>query len=237
MTAPRANRLTALFTKRPTPGRVKTRLSPPLTPEEAARLAEAMLRDAVARCRAGDFRTALVFAPSEEAPWFRASFPELADQRPQRGRDLGQRLATFVSAVFAREEARTLVVIGSDQPLVPLERIHEAHRALENGAGCVLGPDPGGGYYLVGLARSVPELFTEVPMSSAGMCAATEALARARGLAVVRLAEELDVDIAVDLERLCAGLADREPSEEDFPCHTFQTLVELSLLHPRREYP
>jgi uncharacterized protein len=222
-------RRTALFTKHPTPGEVKTRLCPPLTAAEAARLAEAMLRDTVARCLAGDFESELVFAPAARAPWFRQAFPGLARQSAQQGSGLGQRLAAHVAGVFERGEARTLVVIGSDQPLVPLARLHEAHAALERGADCVLGPDLGGGYYLVGLARSVPELFTGVPMSSAGMCAATEALAHARGLRVVRLEEHGDVDTAADLERLCAALA-RLPAGEGFVEHTRRALVELGRL-------
>lgn len=233
MEQPFASRLTALFTKHPTPGEVKTRLCPPLTPAQAARLAEAMLRDTVERCLAGEFRTLLAFAPAESAAWFRAEFPELEEQRAQVGPGLGERLALCVAECFARREARTLVVIGSDQPLVPLARLHEAHRALEHGAGCVLGPDPGGGYYLIGLARSVPELFTEVPMSSAGMCAATAALARERGLSVERLAEHPDVDTPADLEHLCAELGPgRRPGERDqrFVSHTRSVLADLSLL-------
>ena len=231
MQQPFASRLTALFTKRPAAGEVKTRLCPPLTPEGAARLAEAMLGDTVERCRAGDFRTVLAFAPAESAGWFRERVPELADQRAQVGTGLGQRLAHFVEGSFARGEARSLVVIGSDAPIVPLARIHEAHRALEDGAGCVLGPDPGGGYYLIGLARSVPELFTSVPMSTRGMCAATEALARAHGLAVVRLCEHLDVDTPADLGRLCAAIDEPHvPPGEHFLRHTRRVLAELSLL-------
>ena len=235
MQLPFAGRLTALFTKQPIPGQVKTRLCPPLTTVNAARLAEAMLRDTVERCLAGEFCTVLAFAPAEAAGWFRATFPELADQRAQVGSALGVRLALFVADSFARREARSLVVIGSDQPLVPLARIHEAHRALEDGADCVLGPDPGGGYYLIGLTRSVPELFTAVPMSTSGMCAATEALARERGLAVVRLAEHGDVDTPADLERLCASIDDPLAcASERFLRHTRRALAELSLLPSAR---
>src|SRR5688572_25903629 len=191
-----------------------------------------MLRDTVGKCLAGKFRTLLAFAPAEAEAWFRASFPELPDQRAQVGATLGERLARAVEQCFARREARSLVVIGSDQPQVPLARIHEAHRALEEGAGCVLGPDPGGGYYLVGLARSLPELFTAVPMSTRDMCAATEALARERGLEVVRLAEHADVDTPADLERLCATI-DSSPESERFLRNTRRALVELALLPAR----
>jgi rSAM/selenodomain-associated transferase 1 len=229
MPAPAATRLTALFTKHPTPGTVKTRLCPPLTPGQAARLAEGMLRDAVARSSAGAWRTALVFAPRESAFWFRATFAELEEQVPQVEGGLGARLANYVEGVFARQTAATLVVIGSDQPLVPLARLEEAHRALEAGVECVLGPDRGGGYYLIGLRRSVPELFTHVPMSSAGMCAATEELARSLGLGVERLAEHSDVDVPEDLERLRAALSGPRDAPA-FTRHTRRALLELGLL-------
>lgn len=223
------SRRTALFTKHPTPGEVKTRLCPPLSPAQAARLAEAMLCDTVARCLAGAFETELVFAPAERAAWFRETFPELERQRPQRGSGLGERLAAYVQAAFAEGGVRTLVVIGSDQPLVPLACLEEAHAALEAGAQCVLGPDPGGGYHLIGLTRSLPELFTSVPMSSAGTCAATAALARAHGLEVARVAEHGDVDTGEDLARLRAALACSSGSAGPaFVRHTRRVLDELA---------
>jgi hypothetical protein len=229
------DRLTGLFTKRPEPGRVKTRLEPRLGPGGAARLAEAMLRDAAERCQGTRlFRTALVFAPPGDGPWFRKELAGLPDQRPQRGPDLGSRLAAFFADAFAAGEARSVVAIGSDQPLVSSARIAAAHAALEAGAGCVLGPDAGGGYYLVGLARSLPELFTAVPMSSAGTCAATARLARERGLALELLPVELDVDTPDDLERLRRALAAeyaRGPGPE-FPRRTHAVLRQFLPAHP-----
>jgi hypothetical protein len=225
-------RTTALFAKHPTPGLVKTRLCPPLAPEGAARLAEAMLRDGVARCLAGDFTTVLAFAPAEAAPWFRATFPQVADQRAQVGPDLGRRLAHFASEFFARAPHSSLVVVGSDQPLVPLARLEEAHRALEDGAECVLGPDTGGGYYLIGLTRSVPELFTAVPMSSAGMLAATRGVARACGLAMAELPEHPDVDTPLDLERLLGELAQPRTRSHPHLDHTRRALTALALFAP-----
>lgn len=227
----RRGRRTAVFTKHPTPGRVKTRLCPPLTDAQAARLAEAMLQDAVARCLAGRFVTEIVFDPPAEAPWFARRFPGLA-RTPQCGEGLGARLAHHVEQVFARGDVSSLVVVGSDQPLVPLARLEEAHERLQAGAECVLGPDTGGGYYLVGLARPVPELFTTVPMSTPGMCAATEALARARGLEVSLLASHPDVDRPGDLENLRAALAlpSPRPGGPDDPVHTRRVLAELALL-------
>jgi len=217
-------RWSAIVTKRPVAGRVKTRLSPPLRPEEAAGLSGAMLRDAVERCAASPaFATLLSFAPAEEASWFRRSFPEIARQRPQRGRGLGERLAELFDALLtpsAGPRAASLVAIGSDQPLVSADTIARAHERLAAGADVVLGPDQGGGYCLVGLRAPHPELFTEVEMSRAETCAGTVALARARGLAVELLAPGLDVDVAEDLERLRRELLQYTGEPDQFPRHT-----------------
>jgi rSAM/selenodomain-associated transferase 1 len=202
-----AGRLTAIVTKAPEPGTVKTRLSPPLAPAEAAALAEAMLRDTVARTVADQgSRPVLCFTPAAAAGWFRRAFPELADQRPQRGEGLGARLAWLFEELLGAPETRSVVALGSDQPLLPGGVVGRAHAALERGADVVLGPDAGGGYYLVGARAVHPELFLEVPMSSPSMCAATVALARARGLAVELLEEAYDVDVPADLQRLAADL-------------------------------
>jgi hypothetical protein len=230
-----ARRLTAIFAKRPAPGRVKTRLTPPLEPGEAAALAEAMLADAVERCTASaGFRTAIAFAPPEEEAWFRARHPAVP-LRAQRGRDLSERLARFFDEALGAE-AETVVAIGADQPLVTAARIVEAHRALEDGADVALGPDLAGGYYLVGLRRPCAALFTGVAMSSTSTLAATREVARSAGLAVRELAPSLDVDVAEDLVRLCEELARVRASGgaagPDFPRRTEARLRALPLSRP-----
>jgi rSAM/selenodomain-associated transferase 1 len=226
-------RFTALFTKRPEAGCVKTRLCPPLAPAEAAALAEGMLADTLEKCLGGPFRTVLVHAPADAGAWFARRFPEVAERHPQVGSELGARLAHFARRAFSELGAKTLVLIGSDQPLVPRARLVEAHEALEAAHDVVLGPDRGGGYYLIGLRAPRDELFTSVRMSSAGMCAATESLARERGLTVARLSEDDDIDTPADLARLRVRLAQSSP---EFTRHTRAALAELSprlpSLHP-----
>lgn len=227
-----AARLTGVFSKRPAPGRVKTRLSPPLAPAQASRLAEGMLRDAVARCSASAaFRTALVYAPQEDEAWFRGAFPDLDDLRPQRGEGLGERMSDFVTTALGRPDTRTVVVIGSDQPLVGTPRIDRAHRALETGADVVLGPDAGGGYYLIGLRAPQPRLFSEVTMSTRSMFDATRAVAESDGLSVHVLEPGYDVDVEADLVRLREDLERWEAAggaaDPEFPRHTRASLREL----------
>lgn len=225
-------RRTAIFAKHPHPGRVKTRLCPPLSSAEAACLAEGMLQDAVERCLAcPQFRTVLFFTPARERAWFRRTFPGLADLRTQRGEGLAERLANAFSNLFEEEVSSTVVAIGSDQPLLSTRRIAEAHEALEDRADVVLGPDLGGGYYLVGLRAPYPELFTRVEMSSERMCAATLEFARRLGLSVELLERGYDVDVERDLVRLRADLAAWRARgadlDADFPRHTDRRLQQL----------
>jgi rSAM/selenodomain-associated transferase 1 len=195
--------LTTIFAKLPRAGEVKTRLCPPLSGLEAAELAEAMLADGLARCLRSDaFRTQLAVHPPGSEPWFRARFPDVDEILAQQGADLGQRLAAHFEQVFAREGLASAVVLGSDGPEVPLARVLEAHERLYDGADLVLGPDTGGGYYLVGLRRACGVLFTELAMSEPGMYARTLALARDRRLVVSELESGYDVDTPADLERL-----------------------------------
>ena len=224
MRTPTTSRSTALFTKRPRPGAVKTRLCPPLLPEQAARLAEAMLLDLAERLAgASELGPELRFAPAEEAGWFAQHLGVFERREPQRGEGLAERLRSHFEQRCAYGPA---VVVGSDCPLLPIEGVERAHALLDEGVDLVLGPDLGGGYYLIGLRSAVPELFTEVPMSTDDMCARTEALARARGLRVERLAALFDVDVEADLRRLQAALA-ATPSGRNHPARTAALLPSL----------
>ena len=191
-----------------------------------------MLRDVVERCcsRAA-FCTALAYDPPTDQGWFQRAFPQLERLVAQRGAGLSERLANGFEDLFCDPNVRTLVAVGSDQPFVTAARIAEAHAALEDGADLVLGPDVGGGYYLVGLRQARPELFLRIEMSTRGMCTRTLALARELGLRSVLLPEEYDVDLPSDLERLRRDLRIRrtrgESADADYPRHTERALQEL----------
>jgi len=229
-----SSRWTAILSKRPLPGRVKKRLIPALGAEAAAGLQAAMLGDAVARC-AGCAAFSTLLSPACEEPrdavWFQGSFPEVR-QRPQHGQGLAERLARLFGEVLdegGEFGATSLVAIGSDQPRVSTGTILAAHERLEGGADLVLGPDAGGGYYLVGMRAPHPWVFTEIEMSTPSMCAETVRLAGKRGLAVERLPEGYDVDVVADLERLRAELAATTPREDpEFPERTWAFLQSLS---------
>jgi glycosyltransferase A (GT-A) superfamily protein (DUF2064 family) len=183
-----------------------------------------MLDDLVERLVArGAFELELVFHPPEAAAWFRERFPEVRLQTPQEGDGLAQRLANHVERAFSTARPRSLVLIGSDQPLLTSARVLDAHRRLARSADVVLGPDLGGGYDLIGLRAPCRELFTRVPMSMGDTCARTAELARSIGLAVEELPCAYDIDVEADLRRLTVDLSARagsEPDDPEFPRRT-----------------
>jgi len=202
--------LAGIFAKRPQPGAVKTRLAPVLGLERAACFAAALLDDAVARLCAGDesqVSAELVFAPADERAWFEATYPNV-DLRAQVGAGLAERLELWFATVLGPERRQPFAAaLGCDAPWTGPARVLEAAELLQAGADVVLGPDLGGGYYLVALAEPVPGLFTEIQMSTRSMFAETCAFVRKRGLELALLEADYDVDDAADWQRLVEDLA------------------------------
>ena len=194
-----------VIAKRPAPGQTKTRLSPPLLPEQAADLYDCFLRDTldIARAVPGVSRW-VHYAPDTAAGYFQQLAPDFG-LRPQVGVSLGPRLDQVLTACLAEGFERA-VIMDSDSPTLPPARVAGAFAALE-AADVVLGPCDDGGYYLIGLKQPQPRLLREVQMSTPHVLRDTLALAEQAGLRVELLAPWYDVDTAPELERLRADLA------------------------------
>lgn len=234
---PYAHRQTAVFAKLPTPGTVKTRLCPFLSPEEAADLQGAMLADLGDRLasdpRCGE--VALIHTPPDAGEALARGAPGFDRFVPQVGEGLGQRLAAHFRARGESMPEGSGVVLGSDVPLASLEGIDRAHGALEGGADLVLALDGGGGYSLVGVRGDHPELFTSIPMSTDDMAQATLDLARRKGLEVALVEVGFDVDLPADLGRLRRALASATETSllDPFLQRTRQVLARLPWLSSR----
>ena len=207
----------AIMAKAPRAGEVKTRLCPPLSPEEAAGLYDCFLRDKVAQVRTLGGTTGIVaFTPDDS----RSLFEELApgfQLIAQRGRDLGSRLLNTLDALL-REGHVAAVAIDSDTPNLPTDFLRQAAELLATPAtDVVLGPSDDGGYYLIGMRHAWPALFEGMPWSTAEVLPETLRRAEAKGLRVACLPPWFDVDIPEDLERLIAALAD---GADEPPAHT-----------------
>ncbi len=191
-----------VFAKHPAPGRVKTRLTPPLTPDEAAELYRCMLLDTLAKVRSLPDVNGYLFYQDEPAalPYFQGIVPDFV-LLPQEGCDLGARMAGAFREVLSGGFQR-VVIIGTDAPDLPVDYLHQAFRTLADDAvDVVFGPSADGGYYLLGL-KALPDcLFEGIAWSTGTVLAESLARAEEAGLRVHLLPEWHDVDTAEDLQR------------------------------------
>ncbi len=190
-----------IFAKEPAPGQVKTRLCPPLSPQEAAQLYGQFLEDVLEEMsKLPQIPVALAYTPDAARPFFQnlatAGIPLMA----QAGEDLGARLRQAFDWGFA-QGAETVLIRNSDSPDLPGSLVMEAQEVLDRGrAQVVLGPCPDGGYYLVGLKTPQPQLFHNINWSSPTVLTDTLAQAGRLGLQVHLLPSWLDIDTLVDLQ-------------------------------------
>jgi rSAM/selenodomain-associated transferase 1 len=208
--------------KEPVPGRTKTRLCPPLSPEAAADLYRCLLLDTFALVqRLESVDHSLAYTPASARDYFARLSPNGFRLVPQKGADLGERLSNALAQHF-EIGYRRVVIMNSDGPTLPSACLVEAFSGLDR-AGITLGPGHDGGYYLIGMKRLHPELFQGIDWSTEQVIPQTLAVCRRLGLSVHQLPEWYDVDVAADLERLRGDLH-REP--ELAPC-TWELLQKL----------
>jgi uncharacterized protein len=183
-----------VIAKEPVPGRVKTRLTPPFSPAQAARLAEAALADTLTAAVQVPADRHVIALDGTPGSWL----PGGCDVIAQRGHGLDQRIAAAFSDAYARL-AVPVVLIGMDTPQVTPELLESAIRPLAEGtADAAFGPADDGGFWLLGLRRPDPRLVLGVPMSAADTGAVQLARLLAAGLRVRQLPRCLDVDTAAD---------------------------------------
>lgn len=193
-----------IFAKAPIPGQVKTRLSPPLTPDEAATLHGTFVLDALERSRdaAKQLRLSwnrfLACSPSPVHAFFKVlEARHGVHLLPQIGDDLGARMSHAFQHVFTLGY-RYALLTGTDLPLLPGSSYGDAIKLLAD-HDVVLGPALDGGYYLIGLKRLIPDLFADIPWSTNDVLSLTVQKAEALGLRTGLLPVCRDVDRLEDL--------------------------------------
>ena len=187
-----------VLAKTPVPGRVKTRLCPPCTPQQAAQVAAAALADTLDAVTATP-ATARVLVVDGDHP-----APSGWDRTAQRGGLLGERL-THAYADTLRPGVASLL-IGMDTPQVSPALLEEAvDRLSADGTDAVLGAAEDGGWWALGLrdARHA-EVLRDVETSTTATGAHTLAALRSRGLGVSHLPVLRDVDTAADSHAVAA---------------------------------
>lgn len=238
--APRRRCALGLMIKVPRAGASKTRLVPPLTHEEAARLSVGFLRDtatniagACAVNSGGAAQAVAVYTPAGAEGALDGLLPPDFALLAQRGDSLGERLF-HASADLLRLGYESCCLIASDSPTLPRAVLTTAVAELGRpGDRLVLGPSDDGGYYLIGMKRAHTRLFEEIAWSTADVLTQTIRRAREINLDVGLLPAWYDVDDAASLNRLCDELLDAPGGDNNAACDT--TLAHYPAPHTRAE--
>jgi len=191
-----------VIAKAPAPGRSKTRLCPPCTPEQAAALADASLRDTINAVAAAPARRRIVALEGEPDGWLRPGF----ELHQQRGNGLAERLGHALVAAGG-----PALVVGMDTPQLSGPLLREtARRLTEPGIDAVLGPAVDGGYWTIGLRRPDRSVFSGVPMSRGDTFAVQLRRLDSLGLRTALLPPLRDVDTIEDAAAVARASPDTE---------------------------
>jgi rSAM/selenodomain-associated transferase 1 len=205
----------AMVCKTPAPGQSKTRLSPPLRPEECAAISACFIKDVsrtVARLTEdGGVTGYALYTPQGSEAALRMMLPAGFALLPQIGNDLGARLIRgFDDLLKAGHDGAILV--GADSPTLPLSILRAAVDAVRRGDNVVLSPAHDGGYALVGLSQVHPRLFEDIPWSTSDVYRLTLERAGEIRLPVVNVPGWYDVDDQASLQMLEREFGGRPPA-------------------------
>jgi hypothetical protein len=206
--------------KTPSPGRSKTRLSPPLRPDECAGISACFIRDlsrTIGRLADdGDVTGYAVYTPVGSEDALRALLPSSFRLMPQVDGDFGVRLFQGASALLDAGHDGAILV-NSDSPTLPLPILRAAVDAVRQGDNVVLSPALDGGYTLIGLSKPHRRLFEDIVWSTSTVYRRTLDRAHEIGLAVVDVPPWYDVDDGASLGMLEDELAGRAPAFTRMP--------------------
>ncbi|TBW33422.1 glycosyltransferase [Siculibacillus lacustris] len=200
----------AIICKTPEAGKSKTRLSPPLTPAQCAELSACFIRDLAANLAdlAADGRVVghALYTPAGSEARLSRLLPTPFGLVLQSDGDLGARLDAGIRDLLALGHGAAIIV-SSDSPTLPRASFAAAVDRLLAEDCVVLCPALDGGYTFIGLSRPHPELFADMPWSTADVHRLTVERARAIGLTVHEVPMWYDVDDRETLAVLRADLA------------------------------
>ncbi len=208
-----------VFARAPIAGEAKTRLAPALGHARAAELYRCFVLDTLEVVSRAPAHLLLAAADARHLAAVGALAEEVCPEAEiiaQHGRDLGERIANALGEAFARAHP-CAVVIGTDAPTLPLQRICEALDLVAQ-RDLVLGPCFDGGYYLIGMRTLIPEVLRDIAWSSDSVLLDTLRRARECQASVSLLEPWYDVDTPDDIEVLRAHLSGLSLAGQHVPC-------------------
>lgn len=185
-----------IFVKYPVPGTVKTRLAKSIGKKNAACLYRLFVETIIRRTSSRKYRRIVFYTPTERKEDFREWLGNI-EFFPQKGKDLGERMASTFKLLF-KNGARRVVIIGTDSPLIKRCVINKAFALLKKRQ-CVIGPSFDGGYYLLGLSSFCSNIFQNIEWGSCRVFKQTLDRIHSSRLTYSLLKSNFDVDDIDDL--------------------------------------
>jgi hypothetical protein len=197
------SRCLIVFVKYPQPGQVKSRLAKDFDGDFPAGLYKAFVLDVLERMMNGDWQLQVFFYPPGKETEIKELFGNDHEYRPQLGTDLGARMKKAFTDCFAAG-FKSVVLIGSDCPDLPLKIIEDAFAVLDSPSDAVIGPAADGGYYLVGFRRDkfLPDIFEGLTWSTPFILQESIQILKTKNYTPQLIGEWHDIDTSDDLPGL-----------------------------------
>jgi uncharacterized protein len=213
-----------IMAKKPQPGRSKTRLCPPYTLKQAASIAEALLKDTIDLVNAiPGIQPAVAITPPEELSYFQNICPGHFWLLPVNGENIGECLNSTIDTVLDKGHPKS-IAINADGPDLPISYLAKSLSDLDT-HDMVIGPTNDGGYYLIGLKHTAPQIFEGITWSTNLVLNQTLERAKNSGLSYTILPPWHDVDTGQEVERLKLHLKNLP---DDSLIHTRNLLLHLN---------
>jgi glycosyltransferase A (GT-A) superfamily protein (DUF2064 family) len=124
---------------------------------------------------------------------------ESIQSMPQQGKDLGEKMFNAILRLH-KNGYEKIVLLGADSPDLPLSFIELAFSKLDSHE-LIISPSEDGGYYLVGMKRTIKSLFNDIIWGSGNVLRDTITKAKNKGISCFLLQYWYDIDTLDDLNR------------------------------------
>ncbi|WP_435549182.1 TIGR04282 family arsenosugar biosynthesis glycosyltransferase [Desulfobacterium sp. N47] len=201
--------LLVLFAKEPVCGQVKTRLGKDTGMKAASSLYDLLLRHIIKNVAFlkdyKDYDVIIYKTPGSSKVYFEKIADGIIVKDQPEG-DLGKKMYAAFNQGFANDYER-ICIAGTDCPGISHADILKAFKLLKTGK-LVLGPSDDGGYYLIGLSGSYPQLFENIAWSTKDVLSSTLKIAGSLGITCNLLSLKTDIDEMADIERYMSKYPD-----------------------------